>query len=131
MPKSLLPAIASVGTGALVPFVALSLLGLIAAYAVPVPGWMISMPALLRVLVWIAPVLLCALIVAHFAKASPLRFGLLAGVSAAATLVAMALTSGYLRDESITELAMFLLPELSVSVVLLPIASAIWARRVA
>jgi hypothetical protein len=131
MPKSLLPAIASVGTGALVPVVALSLLGLIVGNVAPVPTWMISSPALLRVLIWVAPVLLCALIVARFAKVSPLRFGLLAGASAAASLVVTALASGYWGEESITELVMFLLPELSVSVVLLPVAATIWARRVA
>ena len=131
MAKTLVLVVACVAAGFLVPILALSLLGIVVGNLSPVPHWMIVRPALLRMSVWAVPVILCAFFVARLAKSNPLGFGLLAGISASVTLVVVAAISEYGFGESTTQLVNFLLPELSVSLFLLPLASVVCVRRVA
>jgi hypothetical protein len=118
-----------IGAGFLVPLLAFSLLGVVVGNLWPVPHWMISHDALLRMLVWTVPVLLCAFAIARLARSNSLRFGLLGGASASVSLVVMAATSEYRHGESTAQLVNFLLPELSVSALVLPLATVLLARR--
>ena len=130
MAKTLALAFVCVAAGSAVPPLALGLLGVVVG-TVSLPTWLVANPVLLRIVIWIAPVLLCAYLVARLTRRNAFRFGLLAGVSASICLLAIAVTSEYSQGDAIAPLAKFLLPELSLLLLFLPLISALWVRRAA
>ena len=119
-----------IAAGLAVPFLAFGLLNAIGG-AVSLQSWFGVNPVPLRVLVWAVPVLVCAFLVGRLTRKNAFRFGLVAGVSAALCLLAIATSREFSQGDSIAPLAKFLLPELTLTLLLLPLASLLWVRRAA
>jgi hypothetical protein len=115
-------AAACVAAGLAVPILAFGLLNAMGE-AFAIQTWFGGDPIPLRILVWTIPVLACAFLIGHLTRANAFRFGLAAGVSAALCLMAIATKGEFAQGESIAPLAKFLLPELTLTLLLLPLAS--------
>ena len=128
MTRTIARAIACIAAGSSIPFLAFGLLNLVGEALSPL-SLLRGSPLLLRLLVWSVPVLLCAFGIGRLARLNAFLYGLLAGVSASLCLLIVATTREFSRGDSIAPLAQFLLPELTLTLLLLPLASIVLMRR--
>ena len=132
--KTVAALIASAFLGVLVAFGGLYAFGVTVGTLPTPPRWITSYPSIyvpvLRFLVWLPLIVLCAFLVARLARSRAVGFGVVAGVGGLIALLAQLHASEYASGLSLATLAASYWVEVALLVAVLPLLSGLWGPRV-